>query len=178
MLQSEIMKSVDNANATELKVVGRYKARIIRDGVVIDEFEGNNLVVNEGLDHILNSTFHGASQVTTWYIGVFEGNYTPVAGDTAATFPASSTECTAYDEATRQEFVEAAASGGSITNTASRATFTFNATKTIYGCFISSASAKSSTLGTLMSAFKFASAKSVVATDTLDIDYTLTIAAA
>lgn len=159
---------------TRLRVGGKFHGQLVRDGKVIDEWEDSNLVVNEGLNALLNVMFAGATQTGTWYLGVFEGNYTPVATVTAATITTASTECTAYDEATRQEYVEAAAASQSITNSANRATFTFNATKTIYGAFLVSASAKSATTGTLFSAARFASSKAVVAADQLLLTYTFT----
>jgi hypothetical protein len=58
-----------------------------------------------------------------------------------------------------------------ITNSASRATFTMNATKTVYGAFLVSASAKSATTGTLMAAAKFSTSKAVVDNDELLITY-------
>lgn len=158
--------------APSMKFGGVFHGQIIRKGRVIDEWEDRNLVVNEGLNHILDVVFHGSTQVGTWYCGVFEGNYTPVATVTAATITAASTECTAYAASTRVEWVEAAASSQSITNSASRASFVFNATKTIYGAFLVSASAKSATTGTLLSAARFSSAKSVESTDELLLTYT------
>jgi hypothetical protein len=157
-----------------INVSGVWSGQHIRDGKVIDEWEDKNLVVNEGLNSLLDVYFHGATQITSWYIGVFEGNYTPVAGLTAATVTANSTECTAYDETTRQAYDEAAASSQSITNSASRATFTFNATKTIYGAFLVSNNTKSGTSGTLFSAARFASSKAVVDNDQLLLTYTFT----
>ena len=157
-----------------LKVGGRYHGQIIRDGCVIDEWEDDNLVVNEGLNSLLNIMFAGSTQITTWYLGLFEGNYTPVAGVTAATIAANSTECTAYTSATRPEYTEASASSQTITNSASRASFTFNATKTIYGAFLVSNSTKSGTSGTLFSASRFSSSKSVVSDDELLLTYTFT----
>lgn len=154
-----------------IRVGGKFIGQIVRDGHVIDEWEDHNLVVNEGLNHLLDVLFHGATQVTTWYLGVFEGNYTPVATLTAATVTAASTECTAYDETTRQAYDEAAAASQSITNAASKATFTFNAAKTIYGAFLVSASAKSATSGTLFSAARFGTAKTVVDDDQLLLTY-------
>lgn len=158
----------------DLTVGGRFDFELVRNGEVIDRWSEPNLVVNEGLDHVLDVHFHGATQVATWYVGIFEGNYTPVAGVTAATITSASTECTAYDEATRVEYNEAAPSGQAITNSANKATFTFNATKTIYGAFLVSASAKSSTSGKLFSAARFSSSKSVVDDDQLLVTYTLT----
>lgn len=155
-----------------LRVGGIFLCEHVRAGEVIDRWEQPNLVVNEGLNALLDIMFHGNTQIGTWYLGLFEGNYTPVSTVTAATITSAATECIAYDETTRQEYVEAAASSQSITNTANRATFTFNASKTIYGAFLVSNSAKSGTSGTLFSAARFAAAKSVVDDDQLLLTYT------
>lgn len=159
---------------SQVKMGGIFSCEHIRDGEVIDAWEDHNLVVNEGLNHILDVQFHAATQITTWYLAPFEGNYTPVATLTAATVTAAATECTAYDEATRVEYVEAAPAAQAITNSASKATFTFNATKTIYGMFLGSASAKSATSGKLFSAARFSASKAVVAADQLLVTYTFT----
>lgn len=156
-----------------VSIGGVFHGQIRRNGKIIDEWEDSNLVTNEGLDHALNVIFNGATQVATWYIGIFEGNYTPVAGVTAATITSASTESTAYDESTRVAYVEAASTAQSTTNSASRATFTINATKTIYGAFLVSASAKSATTGTLFSAARFSASKSVVDNDELLLTYTI-----
>lgn len=144
---------------------------------LLDVSPARNLVVNQGLNHILDAVLHGSAQVTTWYIGIFEGNYTPVAGDTAAGFPAAATESTAYAEATRVAYNEGAAASQSTTNSGSAAVFTINATKTMYGAFLSSASAKSATTGTLFAATKFAAARSVINADLLNITYTFNLTA-
>jgi len=157
----------------DLILGGSFHGQHIRGGEVIDEWEDHNLVVNEGLNSLLNIMFHGSTQIGTWYVGVFEGNYTPVATVTAASITADSTECTAYDETARVEYNEAAAASQSITNSANKATFTFNATKTIYGAFLVSASAKSATSGTLFSAARFSSSKAVVDDDQLLLTYTI-----
>lgn len=158
-----------------LAVGGVFSGQLVRNGEVIDEWHDHNLITNEGLNHILDTVLHGTAQVSTWYLGLFEGNYTPVATVTAATIAAASTECTAYNETTRQEYVEAAASAQSITNSAARATFTFNATKSIYGAFLVSASAKSATTGVLLSASRFSAAKAVANDDQLLLTYTANI---
>lgn len=156
----------------ELKVGGRFVIEHVRGGEVIDTFEVDNLVVNEGLDHLLNTVFHGGSQIGTWYLGLFEGNYTPIATVTAATIAAAATESTAYTEAQRQEYNEAAASAQSITNSANKATFTMNATKTIYGAFLVSNATKGATSGVLFSAARFGAAKQVATDDQLLLTYT------
>lgn len=158
-----------------LTLGGVFDYQLKRDGKIIDEWQSKNIVVDEGLDATLDIMFHASTQITTWYIGIFEGNYTPLATDTAANITANSTESTAYDESVRQTYVEAAASSQSITNSANKATFTINDTKTIYGAFLVSDSTKSGTSGTLAAASKFSSSRSVVDDDELLITYTLSI---
>lgn len=136
----------------------------------------SNIIPTEGLNHILSVVVAGGTQVTTWYVAPFEGNYTPVLGLTAATFTAAATECTAYDESTRVAYVEATPSGGVISNSASKAVFTMNASKTLYGGALLSASAKSSTSGTCLAAARFSSSRAVVDDDEVAIKYTLTLA--
>lgn len=164
--------------SSKLLVGGVFHGQIVRAGKVIEEFEDHNLVVNEGLNSLLEVYFRSSTQITSWFLGLFEGNYTPVAGVTAATITSASTECVAYSQTTRQGFSPAAASSQSITNSASRATFTFNATKTIYGAFLVSNSTKSATTGTLFSAARFASAKSVESGDELLLTYSFSAASA
>lgn len=135
----------------------------------------HNLVVTEGLNHTLATEIGNGAAVTTWYVVPFKGNYTPVAGLTAATFPAAATEATEYDEATRVQYVDGTPSGGSIDNLASKAAFTINAGITIYGVALVSVSTKSSTSGTLFSATRFGSSRPVVATDVLNVGYTVTL---
>lgn len=155
-----------------MAVGGVFEIEHIREGEVIDKWRQPNLVVNEGLNKLLDVMFHADTQIATWYLGLFEGNYTPVAGLTAATVASASTECTAYDNATRPEFNEAIASGQSITNSANRASFVFNATKTIYGAFLISDNTKGGSSGSLFAAARFASAKAVVSSDELLLTYT------
>lgn len=159
-----------------IKAGGMFTIQHIRDNVVIHEEEVHNLVTNQGLDHILNTVFNSSTPVTTWYLGLFEGNYTPLATDTATNFPVSAVECIAYDEATRVEYNEATSTARSTTNSANRAAFTINATKTIYGGFLASSATKSATTGTLMAAARFGTARSVNAGDQLLITYTFSAA--
>lgn len=158
----------------KFRLAGKFKVRHVRKGVVIHEQEFDNLVVDQGIDHALNVAFNGAAQVNPWYMGVFEANYTPIASNTGTNFPGLATETTtAYDEAARPTYVEVASTAQSITNNASRAVFTFNATKTIYGAFLISAATKGAAGGTLFCAAQFTSPRSVVSTDELHIAYTV-----
>lgn len=158
--------------SSKLVVGGTFIGQHIRNGEVIDEFEDHNLVVNQGLNSVLNVMFNGTTQITTWYLGLFEGNYTPVATVTAATIGSAATETTAYAALTRPEYVEAASTAQSVTNSANRASFIFNAAKTIYGAFLISDNTKSGTTGTLFSAARFSTAKAVDNGDELLLTYT------
>lgn len=154
-----------------LRRAGLMSGEIIRAGRTIEVFSDHNLVTNEGLNHSNDVLLHGTTQVATWYLGLFEGNYTPVATVTAATITSASTECTAYTSSTRVEYVEAASSSQVTTNAASRASFVFNATKTIYGGFLVSSSTKSGTGGTLLAVVRFATAKAVESGDEMLLTY-------
>lgn len=157
---------------------GRYVGKIIRKGVVIDEFDCANLVVNQGLNYLLGAALGGQSVITSWYIGLFSGNYTVLASDTASSIAGNATEVTAYTAGARQAWTSAAPSGQSITNSASQASFTFNAPVTVYGGFLVSSATISGTSGTLFSGAQFGSAKSVVSGDQLLLTYTYSAASA
>ena len=141
------------------------------------EVESHNLVVNEGLDHALDALFHASTQLTTWYVGLFNTNTTILATHTYAV--PGFTESANYDEANRQEYVEAAASGQSMTNSANRAVFTMSATETVYGAFLVGGGTDADTKddqaggGTLFCAAQFTNAKSVNDDDTLEVTYTI-----
>lgn len=158
-------------------VRGIWGSAVYREGKITQPWQfDENIVVNQGLNHILATEFNAGTPVTTWYIAPFEGNYTPVATDTAANITANSTESTAYTQANRVEWIEAAPASQSITNSASVAVFSINATKTIYGAFLVSTNTKSGTTGFLFAASRFAAARSVVNLDVINVTYTLTAA--
>lgn len=160
-----------SSNLNETAKAGfTYLVEVISpDGTVRDSETVHNLVPAEGLNYILGAATKGVTQTSNWYVGAYEGNYTPVGTDTAATFVASATESTAYSETVRQTLTLGTVSAGAADNSASPAQFTFTANKTIYGGFISSSAAKGGTTGTLLSAVKFASAKTLAADDILQI---------
>lgn len=160
----------------KVTIGGYFSHSVRRDGVESEIIHEPNIFVNQGLDHVLDATFSAGTQITAWYIAIFEGNYTPVAGDTASGIAAASTESTAYDEAVRQTWTDGGVSSQSVDNTSSKATFTMNATKTIYGAFMISNSTKSGTTGTLACASAFAASRAVVSGDQLLIAYTLSAA--
>lgn len=151
-----------------------------RKGQLIDQWQQGNVNTNEGLDAFLDIMFHASTQITTWYMCTFENDYTPLVTNTYAV--PGYTECTAITEATRPAFDEAAASSKVLTNSANKATFTYNATKTIYGASLvgggTDGNTKGNTAGggTLFASSKFDASKSVVSTDVLLATCTITLA--
>lgn len=141
------------------------------DGNVVERFAAPtlNLVPTEGLNHMLGVVLKGAAQVPTWYIGLFEGEYTPSALITAATLPALADECTDYASPTRVEFVEGSVAAGSVDNATALAEFVFTADVTVRGAFITSSDVKGSTSGVLLSIARFPSPKPQTAGSTLRV---------
>ena len=139
--------------------------------------ETSNLITNQGLNHALNVELDAATQITTWYCCLVETNTTPALTMTYAV-PAY-TESTAYTQATRPEYVEAASTAQSTTNSANKAVYTINAIKTMYGASLvgggSAASTKGDTTGggTLLCYALFGTARSVISGDTVNLTYTV-----
>lgn len=139
----------------------------------------DNIVVNAGLNHLLDVALSGATQVTSWFLGLTDGTPTVAAGDTMGSH-AGWTEVTAYDEATRVAWSDGGVSGQSVSNSGSPATFTINANGTVIGgAFLASNSTKGGTTGTLYAAGAFgAGDKTLDDNDTLSVTATFTAAAA
>ena len=146
---------------------------VIKEGKVIDEWEEHNIMTNEGLDYVLDVAAVNGTQIATWYVAPFKGNYTPTGAETGASVATDSTEATEYSEAVRQTYVPAAVSGQSTDNTASKASFTINGTVSIYGAFLSGDSAKSGTGSKCLCISRFPAKRDLIATDILNVTYTL-----
>jgi hypothetical protein len=143
--------------------------------------DGKNLVVNQGLQDMNTQYFKGVSYSATWYIGLYgaASSNDPTANDTAATHPGF-TEIVPYSNATRPAATFGTASTADpsiISNTASPAGFTINATATVGGAFLISDNTKSGTAGVLFSASDFAAPgdRTVASGDTLNVTYTFSL---
>lgn len=162
-----------------VRAAGLWKA-VCRDplGRVKWQDEFHNIVVNQGLDHILDVVLSAGTQITSWFIGLTDGTPTPAAADTMDGGHAGWTEVTAYDEATRQAFTDGGVSSQSIDNVGNEAVFTISANgTTVGGAFLVSSSTKGSSAGgqTLYSAGPFAAGdKTIDDNDTLTITATFT----
>jgi hypothetical protein len=158
----------------EYKVGGVFRFEHIRDGKVIDSWDTSNIVVNQGLNYILDAALSNGVIIPTWYIGLFKNNYTPIATDVKATFTGSGVAneaTTEYSETIRPTWVDAGAASQSISNSASPAVFTFASAVTIYGALMTSTNTKGDTAGTLLAAAKFTTSKVMAIADQLNISY-------
>jgi len=176
------------AAMVESSKMGRHNVNInvrwswehFRNGKLLDAWEYDNVCTDEGLNHMLDVTFHGTTPISPWYVEIFEDDVTPTAATTYAV-PVY-TPSIAYDEATRPEYVEAAAASKVTTNAASKAVFTINSTKTIYGASLVGGGLAATTKGdvagggTLFSGSKFGAAKSVIDNDVLNVTIAITLA--
>ena len=166
-------------------LIDRGGMNALMNGAFIDTLNGEdpqlspNLVVDQGLIHVLNTVFAGAAQVTQWYIGLFSGNVTPQPNWTAANVVANATELTGYAPSTRPGFTVAPVSAPSLGNTGSEANFAFDASGPYIarGAFLISVSTKGSTTGVLMAATRFAADRAGLnSPDELGVRYVLTAA--
>ena len=146
--------------------------------------EKHNLVVNVGLKDMNDKYFTGSAYTAAWFIGLYgaAASNNPAAGDTMASH-AGWTEVTDYSEATRPAATFAAATTADpsvITNSASVAVFSINATTTVGGAFLTSNNTKGGTAGILFSASDFAAPgdRSVVSGDVINCTYTFSLDAA
>lgn len=142
------------------------------DGEIKWRETAENIIPDAGLDHILNVVFNGATQVSPWYV-LLKNAGAVAAADTLASH-ASWTENSNYT-GNRPEYVEAASSGQSITNSASKASFAIDTnSQTIAGAGICSVA--TGTSGTLVAVADFSSSKSADNGDTLEVTYTISAA--
>lgn len=138
--------------------------------------EVDNLVVNVGLDDILDKYYKGSTYTAAHYMGL-KGTGSAAAGDTMSSH-AGWSEITAYDESTREVITLGSVSSQSVDNSASVCTFTISGTTTVYGVFVTTDNTKGGTSGTLVAVVDFSSSRAVVDDDVINVTATFTAASA
>ncbi len=172
---------IPTVDGSRVQAFGNYTHRVRQaNGIVTPWVTDSNLLPTEGLTYlagILGST----SKIATWYMALYAGAYSPAAGLTAANFTSTTSEITSgsegFTEANRVTWTPDAAAAGAIVNDATPAAFTIiTATAlTVNGAGLLSAQAKGATTGTLLSATRFSSARSLNDDDVFEIKYTITL---
>ena len=156
---------------TGIKVGGFFVFTCWHDNHFAWQDRTHNLVVNAGLQHILDVTFAGGTAVSTWHLGLASSSMTIASGDTMASH-GGWTEATNY-AGTRKEYVDVR-SNQSITNAASAATFVINTAGTIGGGCLTNLSTGSDIL--MAAATLTGGDRAVVDTDTINLTYTYSAA--
>ena len=164
------------------------KQGILAQGEYFDRINGgewqttHNLVVNEGLAHLLNVAMGTTAKPAGYYLALFSGATAPAANWTAATFPSVAQEITSltegYADATRPAWAPGVAANGSISNSvAASLTITTATTLSVTGLALLTNNTRGGTSGVLVSATKFASTRSFQNGDVYQIGYKLDLSA-
>lgn len=151
-----------------------YEVEHYRDGILIWSGASYNLVTTVGKNSLLDRTFKDGGSALAWYVGlVDDASFSAYSVNDTMSLHSGWIESTDYSDSTRQSYIPASASGGSMSNNASRALFNMNATATIRGAFLVSNSTKGGSTGTLYGEVDFALARDVLSGDVLSIKITL-----
>lgn len=162
----------------KLKVGGVFTIEQFRDGELIDTWEETNIVTAEGLNDMLDEYLLGAGDSPSFYVGLFEGTHNPGDSDTHNTPPGPGfTEVTVYSPSSRPAWTGVLGSKQA-TNSASKAVFTMTGSKTITGAFLATTATQGVGPGVLFASSRFSAERVVIATDVLNITYTLQAASA
>lgn len=144
------------------------------DGVVKwEEVVEHNLIVNAGLDKLLDVALIGSSAVASWYGGLIGTGGTIASGDTMSVH-AGWAELTNYATASRGQFVFARVDR-LVSNSAATLSYSINTAGSIMGAFITSDATKGGSAGVLFSGVAFSAGdKATSDGDTLTITYAVT----
>lgn len=165
------------------KYQGTFHA-VVRDadGNVKDEEYRPNIVVNQGLNYILDAGLSGGTAITTWRVALVKSTTAPAAGMTYATPTYTEIASNNVTETVRQSWTDGGVASQSVDNSTGPAVYTCSTTTfTAYGAGLvggtgSTVIANTTSGGTLYAYAKFASSKAMSATDTISITYTFTAA--
>lgn len=159
-----------------MSLKGRWFLEHWRNGELLHKEDFTNLITNAGLNYLLDVALSAGSAITAWVIGLTDGTPTVAAGDTMSSH-AGWTEVTDYSQANRVAWTDAGVSGQSVTNSASPAAFSINATVTVGGAFLTSVNTKGGSTGTLFAVGAFTSGdRAFINGDTLNVTATYSAA--
>ncbi len=166
------------------------KQGILAQGEYFDRINGgewqttHNLVVNEGLAHLLNVAMGTTAKPAGYYLALFSGATAPAANWTAANFSSVAAEIVSmgegYTSATRPQWTPQNTSTNSIDNfnAVAKVTIATSSQLTVTGAAMLTNSIKGGTTGTLISASKYTAARVFQDGDEYEIGYRLSFTAA
>lgn len=157
-----------------LALEGLWEIKHVREGKVIYEEIGKNLLPYEGLNYVLDSALKGGAQHTSWYCSLFKNNITPALTDTANAALGSSgsygevTDSDVEPTTNRPQVIWGTITDGVVDNSDNRCEFTCVATSlTVYGGFVTTTQPKLDNTGILLSAKRFSTARTLLQDDIL-----------
>lgn len=187
-LKKEICKAIakEHYDITENGIVFP-SLDVLAKGEYFDRVNGGewsrtpNLVVTEGLAHILNTALGAKAKTANYYLALFSGATAPAANWTAANFTSVASEIVSmtegYTNATRPVWTPTEATGNSIDNMTSAASVTIATASTlnVTGAAMLSNPTKGGTTGVLVSATKYATARTFQSGDIYEVGYRLSL---
>jgi len=157
-----------------LKLSGHYKVEHWRGDKLLKTYEGKNLIVNEGINFILDLLGNNVA-LTEWYVGLVQDDTTEAidANTTGADIGTDFTEFTDYT-GNRQLWLATGdvAASKSLVNSAV-VTFPMTGSGTIWGIFIVDAATGAGSGVTMWAGTAFSTAAVVVNGDNLKVTYTV-----
>lgn len=146
-----------------------------------DERVDKNLLVDEGILYVLGVALGATAKISNWHLAPYATAISPATTWTAANFAATAGEITSltegYSAATRPAFTPAVPSLNRIDNLASRAEFNIVCTTsvTVNGAGLVSVNTRGGTTGTLASAVRFGTARTLFNGDVFQLGYRVTL---
>lgn len=140
-----------------------------------------NLIVTEGLAHMLNVALGTTPKPTAYYLALFSAAAQPQASWTAASFSSAASEVTSmaegYTDATRPKWTPSNTTGNSIDNmsTIAKVTISTASQLTVQGAAMLTNNTRGGTSGVLVSATKYPSARVFQDGDTYEIGYRISL---
>lgn len=160
---------------------------VLAQGEYFDRINGGawqkttNLVTNEGIVHILNVAMGAKAKASGYYLALFSGAAAPAANWTAANFASVANEIVSltegYTNATRPQWSPVDTTTNSIDNMTAAASVTIATSSqlNVTGAALLTNSVRGGTTGVLISATKYAAARTFQAGDIYDIGYRLSL---
>lgn len=187
-LRKELAEAL-NKDQYDITEQGIYFPRqsVLASGEYFDRVNGGewqrtpNLIVNEGLTHMLNVAFGTTAKPANYYLALFSGSAAPAANWTAANFASVASEVVSttegYTSATRPAWTPVNTSGNTIDNftTTPSVTIATASQLNVTGAALLTNNTRGGTTGVLISATKYAATRVFQAGDVYDIGYRLAL---
>lgn len=187
-LRKELTQALHN-EVFDVTEDGLYfpKQGVLAAGEYFDRVNGGewqrtpNLIVNEGLTHMLNVALGSKAKPAGYYLALFSGSAAPQANWTAASFAANASEIVSltegYSKPTRPVWTPTDTDTLSIDNMDAMASLTIATSSelNVTGAAMLSNSTRGGTTGVLVSATKYPIARVFQDGDTYDVGYRVSL---